>query len=108
MYSINCNYCPKAYIGKTCRSLSLRFKDHLKDTASGTAYCGLAHHILSTDHSFDRDSVSMLSTANNNSTLSTQEAVHIRSRLGHTLNKDSDLEFSKHVSSKWDCVLSML
>ena len=108
VYQIKCNDCPKAYIGKTCRSLSLRFKEHLADTASGKGLCGLAHHILASDHSFDRDGVSILSTATNNSILSTQEAVHIRSMLGHTLNKDSDMEYSKHVSSKWDSVLSML
>ena len=108
VYKINCQDCPKSYIGKTIRTLLFRYREHLADLSSGKGLCGLADHMLSTNHSFGKNNVSILSTSSNNSTLSTQESVHIRSMLGFTLNKDSDMEYSKHISTKWDPVLSLL
>ena len=108
VYQISCKNCNKVYIGKTKRFLISRYKEHLANATKQHRVCGLAEHVLDFNHSFDKECVSILCRDSSANGLSLKEAIFIRSQLGHTVNSQSDMEYSRHISHGWDPLLPFL
>ena len=109
VYRIDCEDCDSCYIGRTERSLGVRFKEHVSSLRKTEAATGLTEHIWSSGHSFNRDTVRVIDSAKHKSILATKESIHIKSQAGRVMNNQSDLEYySRHISNGWNSLLKFV
>ena len=78
VYKINCGDCPAVYIGKTKRSLKIRFNEHLKSTKLENPNSGLAKHLKTANHNCTDDRVVLLHNLRGGTILDTYEILEIR------------------------------
>ena len=75
VYQLNCLDCFQLYIGKTCRILCNRMKEHSKDLNSS-----VLSHSIDTGHSIGYSSVVVLDSDNNGIRLLIKESLHIKEK----------------------------
>jgi hypothetical protein len=49
---LQCNECPKRYIGQTGRTFEIRYKEHIRDIENNEPNSKYAQHILDTTHEY--------------------------------------------------------
>jgi len=71
LYQLTCNMCNLLYVGQTSRSLSIRYKEHIRYTGSNNPQSAYALHILQNRHEYGPmdNTMTVLKHINNHSLL---------------------------------------
>jgi hypothetical protein len=79
IYKLECNSCPKMYIGQTGRNFKTRYKEHIQDIRNNRTKTGYSHHIPDTGHEYGNieNTLSILNVQKKGAFLNTLEKFHI-------------------------------
>lgn len=73
VYQINCDNCPKYYIGQTTRSFKKRFKEHIPASSSNNSKSSFANHLINENHNYSNFDKNL-------------EVLHVHNKKGSYLN----------------------
>lgn len=96
VYKISCQDCNHFYIGETCRSKSVRMKEHQKDIKNSSENSHVAKHSNEKKHSFDFANVETLANECNWNRRIIKESLYTSETNGRALN---DVKFKLNVFS---------
>lgn len=86
IYKLNCNDCTAFYIGKTSRKFDIRIKEHVR-CLNNNNFSEFANHIISNNHSFDKDTgINILHVNNKGKRLDNLEALEIKKSVKNNEN----------------------
>lgn len=95
IYKINCNNCEKYYIGQTKRSVTTRFKEHLREVKKARRGMKdnfnsmVAKHIYDTEHEITEDNLKVIKEVKGRNRRDIYESMQIyKSRDDYLLNTD--------------------
>lgn len=98
VYSIQCNNCPKKYVGQTDQKLSSRMKQHQNDyknrnkRRNDTQISGAVQHCIQTGHSFNYNNPQIVQMAPKLGKRLTLEMLHIIKEGDNAVNLKTDTE----------------
>jgi len=81
IYQLTCNACNLSYVGQTSRSLSIRYKEHIRYIRSNNPQSAYALYILQNRHEYGpvNNTMTLIKHINNRSLLLPYEQYHIQS-----------------------------
>lgn len=90
IYSIDCDYCDKIYIGQSRRAIGERFKEHLAHIKWGRPEkSAVAQHAFDENHTFREHNLKLVEVVQDRRKLDVIESITILKNAGRTMNQDN-------------------
>ena len=83
IYELTCGTCQGVYIGQTGRSISIRYKEHVRYIKNNNPQSGYALHILNTRHEFGhQETIKLIKYCKKGKLMNTWESMYIQKYHG--------------------------